>query len=147
MVQELEALGKPFVILLNSTHPDAPETRALAAELEQSYGRSVLAVSCVDLDAAALGEHPAAGAVRVSPVRGENWIFAPPRWRDACWTSGPLAADGGVRCRHGSWSERVSRMKDLSARRNGRSCAGLRGRAADSAVAAGMNLCRRQSCG
>ena len=54
VVQELEALGKPFVILLNSTHPDAPETRALAAELEQSYGRSVLAVSCLDLDAAAL---------------------------------------------------------------------------------------------
>ena len=54
MVQELEALGKPFVILLNSTHPDAPETRALAAELEQSYGRGVLAVSCLDLDAAAL---------------------------------------------------------------------------------------------
>ena len=28
--QELNALGKPYIILLNSTHPDAPETRQLA---------------------------------------------------------------------------------------------------------------------
>ena len=33
VVEELEALGKPFVILLNSTHPDAPETQALAAQM------------------------------------------------------------------------------------------------------------------
>ena len=49
VVEELEALGKPFVILLNSTRPDAPETKALATELEQAYGRTVLPVSCLDL--------------------------------------------------------------------------------------------------
>ena len=49
VVEELEALGKPFVILLNSTRPDAPETKVLAAELEQAYGRTVLPVSCLDL--------------------------------------------------------------------------------------------------
>ena len=46
VVEELEALGKPFVILLNSTRPDAPETKALATELEQAYGRTVLPVIC-----------------------------------------------------------------------------------------------------
>lgn len=56
VIDELEALGKPFVILLNSTHPDAPETRAMAAEMEESYGRTVLPVSCLDLDEAQLGE-------------------------------------------------------------------------------------------
>lgn len=56
VIDELEALGKPFVILLNSTHPDAPETRAMAAEMEESYGRTVLAVSCLDLDETQLGE-------------------------------------------------------------------------------------------
>ena len=56
VIDELEALGKPFVILLNSTHPDAPETRAMAAEMEKSYGRTVLPVSCLDLDEAQLGE-------------------------------------------------------------------------------------------
>ena len=49
IVEELDALGKPYIILLNSTRPDAPETKALAAELEQAYGRTVLPVSCLDL--------------------------------------------------------------------------------------------------
>ena len=51
VIAELEALGKPYVILLNSTHPDDPETVRLAARMEQQYGRAVLPVSCVDLDA------------------------------------------------------------------------------------------------
>ena len=56
VVAELEALGKPFVVLLNSTHPDAPETQALAKTLEEAYGRTVLPVSCIDLDAARLND-------------------------------------------------------------------------------------------
>ena len=56
VVEELEALGRPYVILLNSTHPDAPETKQLAAGMARDYRRTVLPVSCVDLDAAALGE-------------------------------------------------------------------------------------------
>ena len=30
IVEELDLLGKPYIILLNSTHPDAPETKQLA---------------------------------------------------------------------------------------------------------------------
>ena len=56
VVTELEALGKPYIILLNSTHPDAPETRQLAEGMARDYRRTVLPVSCVDLDAAMLGE-------------------------------------------------------------------------------------------
>ena len=56
VVTELEALGKPYIILLNSTHPDAPETRQLAEGMARDYHRTVLPVSCVDLDAAMLGE-------------------------------------------------------------------------------------------
>ena len=77
VVEELEALGKPFVILLNSTHPDAPETQALAAQLEQSYGRSVLPVSCIDLDRAALHEI-LRRVLYEFPVRELD--FAIPRW-------------------------------------------------------------------
>lgn len=63
VVTELEALGKPYIILLNSTHPDAPETRQLAEGMARDYRRTVLPVSCVDLDAAMLGGDFAAGAV------------------------------------------------------------------------------------
>ena len=55
IVEELDALGKPYIILLNSTHPDAPETKQLAEGMARDYDHTVLPVSCVDLDAEALG--------------------------------------------------------------------------------------------
>ena len=77
VIDELEALGKPFVILLNSTHPDAPGTKALAAEMEESYGRTVLPVSCLDLDEEQLGEI-LRRVLYEFPVRELD--FALPRW-------------------------------------------------------------------
>ena len=77
VIDELEALGKPFVVLLNSTHPDAPGTKALAAEMEESYGRTVLPVSCLDLDEEQLGEI-LRRVLYEFPVRELD--FALPRW-------------------------------------------------------------------
>ena len=37
IVEELDALGKPYIILLNSTHPDAPETKQLAEGMARDY--------------------------------------------------------------------------------------------------------------
>lgn len=56
VADELHRLGKPFVIVLNSSHPDADETAALANELRQKYKVSVLPLNCVELD-----EHDLAG--------------------------------------------------------------------------------------
>lgn len=50
VVAELKELGKPFVVVLNSTHPYAPETQALAAELGDRYD-----VTVVPLDVSMLG--------------------------------------------------------------------------------------------
>lgn len=50
VITELQALGKPFVVLLNCVTPEAPEAQALAAELEQQYGAPVMAVSCLTLN-------------------------------------------------------------------------------------------------
>ena len=110
VVQELEALGKPFVILLNSTNPDAPETRALAAELEQSYGRGVLAVSCLDLDAAALNTI-LQKVLYEFPVRELD--FALPRWVTMLDKGHWLQTE--VYSAAMAFSEQVTRMKDLSA--------------------------------
>ena len=49
VIGELQALGKPYAVLLNSASPDAPETQALAASLEQQYSAPVKAVNCLDL--------------------------------------------------------------------------------------------------
>ncbi len=46
VVRELQALNKPFVVLLNSVDPYATETRRLAEELSCKYGVSVIPVNC-----------------------------------------------------------------------------------------------------
>ena len=48
-VHELQKIGKPFVVLLNSTVPDDDETRQLAEELEEKYHTSVIPVNCMKL--------------------------------------------------------------------------------------------------
>ncbi len=48
---ELTALGKPFVVVLNSAHPEDPASEALALELEARYNAPVALVSCLTLDA------------------------------------------------------------------------------------------------
>ncbi len=46
VVKQLKELGKPFVLLLNSVHPEAAETRRLAEELSVQYGIEVMPVAC-----------------------------------------------------------------------------------------------------
>ena len=48
-VQELKALGKPFILLLNSLKPYSDETSALAKELRAKYDVEVLPVNCEQL--------------------------------------------------------------------------------------------------
>ncbi len=52
IISELKAINKPFIVLLNSAHPDSPETKALAAEISQKHGVSVMSVNCLELDEA-----------------------------------------------------------------------------------------------
>ena len=48
-VAELQKLGKPFLILLNSERPYGEAAQTLAAQLEEKYGVSVLPVNCEQL--------------------------------------------------------------------------------------------------
>ncbi len=47
---ELNELGKPYVIVLNSTHPKSEQTRDLAKELEKNYKATVIPLNCIELD-------------------------------------------------------------------------------------------------
>lgn len=55
VIAELEDINKPFVILLNCIEPDSAASRELAGQMEAQYGHTVLPISCVDLDGAAIG--------------------------------------------------------------------------------------------
>ena len=48
-VQELQSIGKPFIILLNCKKPYTDEVKALQISLEEKYGTSVLPVNCEQL--------------------------------------------------------------------------------------------------
>jgi len=49
---ELNALGKPFAVVLNSKEPSSPEAEALAEELEGKYDAPVALLNCTELDRA-----------------------------------------------------------------------------------------------
>ena len=45
VIEELKNIGKPFIVILNSTHPMLPETEKLANELKENYGVPVIPIS------------------------------------------------------------------------------------------------------
>lgn len=45
VVTELKEIGKPFIVVMNSTHPMLPETERLAEKLNTEYGVPVLPIS------------------------------------------------------------------------------------------------------
>ncbi len=108
VIGELKALGKPFVLLLNSAHPEDPETVALAEELASNHGINCMPVNCMTLT-----ESGIAGIIREVlrefPVY-EIGIFLPPWLR---------ALSGGSRVKEAVYSairagaERTELIRDL----------------------------------
>ena len=49
VVEELQAINKPFVVLLNCAQPRSQQARQLQGELKERYGVPVLAVNCLEL--------------------------------------------------------------------------------------------------
>ncbi len=50
VINELNAINKPFVVLLNCVYPDSKEAKQLAETLTQKYETPVIPVNCVDLE-------------------------------------------------------------------------------------------------
>lgn len=59
VVNELKEVGKPFILIINSTHPNSPETSALRHELTEKYDIPVMAISV-----AQMGEEEVTGVLR-----------------------------------------------------------------------------------
>lgn len=114
VVEELDSLGKPYIILLNSTHPDAPETRQLAQGMARDYGHTVLPVSCVDLEAADLVEI-LRQVLYEFPV--QELDFALPRWvnllENGHWLQAQIYAAAIA------LAQKTVRMKDIPSREAG----------------------------
>ena len=50
VISELKELEKPFVIILNTKHPNLDSTIALRESLEEKYGVSVVTVDCLNME-------------------------------------------------------------------------------------------------
>lgn len=51
VINELKAINKPFVVLLNSVYPNSQSAQTLRQELENQYGVPVVCVNCAELNA------------------------------------------------------------------------------------------------
>lgn len=78
IVEELDAIGKPYIILLNSSDPGSDAVQQLAAQLEDLYQHTVFPINCLTMTAETLDqllqtllyEFP----VREIAVTMPNWV-------------------------------------------------------------------------
>ena len=49
VIEELELIHKPYVVVLNCQHPDSAESKALAEELSEKYKRPVVPLNCLEI--------------------------------------------------------------------------------------------------
>ncbi len=50
VIEELRAIEKPFVVVLNSAAPKSAQTKALREEMTERYGVPVVAVNCLEME-------------------------------------------------------------------------------------------------
>lgn len=56
VINELKAINKPFIVLLNCVNPQSQEAQNLRTELWKKHGVPVVAVNCAELDASDIHE-------------------------------------------------------------------------------------------
>ena len=87
VVSELKAINKPFIILLNSEHPENSDTKNLAANLCEKYGSTVLPINCAKLDISDI-TNIFSKILYEFPVSQVNFSF--PKWINGLDISHPL---------------------------------------------------------
>ena len=89
VIRELQSLGKPFIVLLNSADPAAERTEAIRADIASRYGVNCVTVNCLEMndeDVAAVLK----AVLYEFPIQ-ELDLFLPP-WVDALSVEHPMKA-------------------------------------------------------
>ncbi len=89
VIRELQELGKPFIVLLNSADPKGERAGAIARDITSRYEVNCMAVNCLELDEDAVGE--ILKAVLYEFPMQELDLFLPP-WVDALPADHPIKA-------------------------------------------------------
>ena len=80
MITELKELGKPFLVVLNSSYPNSDRAQAIRADIASRYDVTCVCADCLELDEAAVTAI-IKGVLYEFPVK-ELDLFLPP-WVDA----------------------------------------------------------------
>ena len=107
VISELRAIGKPFVLVLNSADPDGEAARQLRSELEEKYSVACVCVSCLELTAADIDEILKL-ALYEFPIAELNVYL--PSWLDALGRESPLCA--GIFAAIGEAAGDMRRVRD-----------------------------------
>lgn len=86
-VAELQKIGKPFMILLNTVRPFSTDTRQLAERLQEKYGVGVLPVNCEQLKKDDI-DHIMQQVLNEFPV--SELKFRIPKWTELLERSHPV---------------------------------------------------------
>lgn len=78
VIRELQELGKPFIVLLNSADPRGDRAQAIAKDISSRYEVNCMAVNCLELDEDAVAA--ILKAVLYEFPMQELDLFLPPGW-------------------------------------------------------------------
>ncbi len=90
VIRELQEIGKPFLVLLNSADPRGSRAASIAAEIGEKFGVSCLPVNCLALEEQEL-RSLLQGLLYEFPLQ-EMDVFLPP-WVDALPGEHPIKSD------------------------------------------------------
>jgi len=93
VIRELQELGKPFIVLLNSDAPKSDRAQAVTKDISSRYGVNCMAVNCLELDESAVAD--ILKAVLYEFPMQELDLFLP-AWVDALPGEHPIKA--GLYC-------------------------------------------------
>ncbi|BAK99500.1 stage IV sporulation protein A [Oscillibacter valericigenes Sjm18-20] len=96
VIRELQELGKPFIVLMNSDDPKSDRAQAVAKDIASRYDVNCMAVNCLELDESAVAD--ILKAVLYEFPMQELDLFLP-AWVDALPAEHPIKAGlyGAVR--------------------------------------------------
>ena len=56
VIKELQAINKPFIVLLNTAYPSSEHTAKLKSEMESKYNTTVLPINCAEMSVSDINE-------------------------------------------------------------------------------------------
>ncbi len=112
-IRELQEIGKPFVILLNSAYPNAAETKEIARQMEEQYHATVIPVNCLSLTA----EDITGIMDRIVASFPANIVyFSMPKWVELLPEDNEIRQ--GIISSVQNFLSKITSMKDISVAKN-----------------------------